>query len=81
MTTQNTIGDLYTRDNIIYISGFDTCLVGVDITHSVALYGYEQMINQLMDEGMSEQEAEEYIDYNITGAYLGDGMPQIVSEL
>lgn len=41
----------------------------------MVLYNTDIVIEVLVDQGMSDQEAWEYFDYNIIGAYMGDGTP------
>ena len=43
---------------------------------SVLLYDTDTMIEKMMSQdGMSYQEAIEYFDYNIKGAWMGEGTP------
>lgn len=41
----------------------------------VALYDLSICVRVLMSWGMDEEEAEEYIGYNVTGAYVGPSTP------
>ena len=45
----------------------------------VLVYSADSMINQLMvNDGMSDEEAEEYFCFNIEGAYIGIDTPVLV---
>lgn len=45
----------------------------------VLVYDAEQIRENLMrDDGMSFDEAREFIEFNIEGAYVGDGTPVLV---
>jgi len=42
-----------------------------------AVYDGEKIVQHFMDGGMTMEEAREWIDYNIEGAYMGDATPII----
>ena len=45
------------------------------------VYDYDKMVKVLVTrDDMSYEEAEEYIDYNIVGAWIGDTTPIIVTK-
>ena len=64
--------------------GFDSAVIGVgerNNTDSMIVYDYNKMVNVLMTrDGMTYKEAEEYIDFNIVGAWIGDTTPIIVNK-
>lgn len=66
------------------IDGHDNAIIGPafiwrDQTHvSVLVYNAETIRNNLMGAGMSAEEAREYIEYNIEGAYVGQHTPVLV---
>ena len=64
--------------------GFDSAVIGVgerNNTDSMIVYDYSKMVNVLMTrDGMAHEEAEEYIDFNIVGAWIGDTTPIIVNK-
>jgi hypothetical protein len=48
----------------------------------VAVYSYEKCIEVLVEQsGLSEEEAEEYMEYNVVGAYVGDQTPIFMIEV
>ena len=58
--------------------GFDDAIVG--ICHSfgkepVVCYNQKRVLDNLISQGMTEEEAQEYFDYNIIGAYVGERTP------
>lgn len=58
--------------------GFDDALIGVidgACRPTVACYDYQKCIEILMERGMDETEASEYMDFNVTGAYVGPLTP------
>jgi len=55
--------------------GFDDCVIGMTHDGCIAYDAYK-MIQQLMDKnGMTHEDAVDYFDFNIAGAYLGDSTP------
>ena len=44
----------------------------------VAVYDENQVIQDLMDQGMDEDEAMDYLEFNITGGWLGEGTPGLL---
>lgn len=60
------------------MDGFDDCIVGVvaRITQpTIICYDRGLVIAKLMSWGMTEEEAEEYHEYNQAGAWVGEGTP------
>ena len=67
--------------------GFDDCVIGTSYiwrdqtTVEVLVYCGEQMIDILMGrDGMEEEEAHEFLEFNVIGAYIGIDTPVIVFE-
>ena len=64
--------------------GFDSAIIGVgerNNTDSMIVYDYDKMVKVLVTrDDMSYEEAEEYIDFNIVGAWIGDTTPIIVNK-
>ena len=63
---------------------FDNAIIGVgerNNTDSMIVYDYDKMVKVLVTrDDMSYEEAEEYIDFNIVGAWIGDTTPIIVTK-
>jgi len=72
---------------MLKIDGFDKALMGVaevwvptGVGMSLvekAVYDGERMVRVLMRKGMTEEDAREYISFNVEGAYLGPETPII----
>tara|TARA_R100000388_G_scaffold2961_1_gene3784 strand:- start:673 stop:912 length:240 start_codon:yes stop_codon:yes gene_type:complete len=64
--------------------GFDSAIIGVgerNNTDSMIVYDYDKMINILVTrDSMTHEEAEEYLDFNVIGAWIGDTTPIIVNK-
>ena len=61
--------------SLLKIDCFDDCCVGVVERfgcEQFLIYDKEKVINQLMSDGMTHEEAIEYFDYNMIGSYVGE---------
>ena len=62
--------------------GFDSAIIGVGgrcNTDPMIVYDYDKMGDVLvMRDGMAQEEAEEYLDYNVVCAWIGDTTPIIL---
>lgn len=60
--------------------GFDEALIGIGrrtSQPSLAVYSVEKCI-KILCRDMTEEEAEEYFDFNVCGAWLGENTPLFV---
>ena len=65
--------------DILKIDGFDKAIIGVQEGIQPRLvYDLWKIVDTLKKEDMSEEDALDYIAYNITGAYVGESTPVIV---
>lgn len=62
------------NEEAILWDGLDECIIGVS-TDGKAVYDIQKMIAHFQTEGMSREEAEEWVDYNILYAYVGELTP------
>lgn len=66
------------------IIGYDDSVIGPAMIWQnntqveVLVYDAESIRNKLVSEGMSMEEAREYIEFNIEGAYMGPDTPILV---
>jgi hypothetical protein len=54
--------------------GLDDAIIGISIDNR-AVYGLNKMILLFQEQGMSEEEAMEWMDFNIISAYVGEYTP------
>ena len=67
------------EEECLTADGFDSALVGCTYgANVVAVYDVDQMVAVLMEEGLEWDEAVEFLEYNIFGAYVGEKTPQYV---
>ncbi len=65
--------------------GFDDAFIGTTISafdrKQVAVYDYDKCLLILMhDNHMKEEDAIEYFDYNVIGAWVGNGTPIFMNQ-
>ena len=76
------ITEAYPDLDIILADGLAEAFIGVaqQFHQYFAVYSREHVIHLLMDgNAWSEEQAEEFFDFNITGAYVGESTPAFVS--
>ena len=70
-------------DDLMFATNFDNAIIGVSMGISCGtkvVYDAEEMARTLViSEGMTEQEAWEYLEFNTFNAYVGDNTPIFVS--
>ncbi len=67
------------------MDGFDDAIIGYSQRindPTLAVYSWELMVKILMErDGMTDEEAMDYIDFNCLGAWVGERTPIIVLPL
>lgn len=68
--------DLIVFDNPSY----DRAIIGVNEDFSRVIYDFDLMVESLMEEGMDEEDAIEFIEYNTIRAqpYIGENAPIVM---
>ncbi len=62
--------------------GFDEAVIGITFgVNAVAVYSVSKVLDILVDEGMSMEDAIEHFEYNIAGGYVGEKTPMWVYDL
>lgn len=64
--------------------GFDEAIIGVGYRcgqPDIIVYDAEKCVKILMDQGMTEEEAIDYFDFNVVGAWVGEETPIFVREM
>ena len=65
-------------EDILYADGFEDAVIGIGqrFNYEVAIYSSEKCIDILMErDGMTRDEAVEYMDFNVLGSYMGEHTP------
>ena len=72
----------YPEQEFLVADGFDEAIIGVEVTSGRVIYDCGIMVEILTrDEEMTEEDAIEYIDYNVVNAYVGDNTPIFINVL
>lgn len=69
------------EESLLFLDGCDAAPLGTAhrcATAPVAVYDYAQLVAVFVGQGMTVEEAEEWIAYNITGAYVGPTTPWVL---
>ena len=72
-------------EDMVLIDGYKDAIIGMAEVWNVdgsktfrAVYSGERIVEILMGEGFTWEEAVEHIDFNIEGAYVGPNTPVVV---
>ena len=63
-------------------SEYDPCLVGIGYRFKdgpLAVYDIERVLTVLGQDGMTDEEAVEFYEFNVLGAWMGDGTPIFIT--
>jgi len=69
------------KDEALTIDGCDDAIIGIARRcgqMTLVVYDYDKLIRCFIEQDMSELEAVEWVDYNIAGAWVGEGTPLIL---
>ena len=65
---------------VIFYDGLDDALVGLAerFNDIIAIYDRDKVIEILMRDGATREEAEEHFGFNVLGSYVGKGTPAFI---
>lgn len=70
---------------VVFMDGFDDAIVGLvsrfGLESPVVLYARKKMVEILVAQGSSEDDADEYISFNIESAWVGEQTPAFLLPL
>lgn len=65
-------------EDIVFITGYDAALIGIS-EKGQAVYSHDLLIEEVMSKNsIDRMDAIDYIDFNISSAYVGEYTPIIV---
>jgi len=70
-------------EGALLLEEFEDALVGYgfQFSYPIAVYSRKRCIEILMDDGIMEyEEATEYFDFNVAGAYVGESTPVFLDD-
>jgi hypothetical protein len=63
----------------LFMDGYDDCIAGMvrrfGMDIPIVCYDYKKVIDKLMGDGMTHEEAVEFFEFNQIGAWVGEGTP------
>jgi len=71
-------------ETMLFADGFDDAIVGVGNVFGgklCAIYDTDLIVKQCMKDGMEYDEALEFFDFNIAGAYVGEQTPIFIHKI
>ena len=66
---------------MIYVDGYDSAILGMDTEYKRVIYSKSKMIDILIEKGMDDVDAVEWLEYNVWSAYVGEETPIFLHEL
>jgi hypothetical protein len=69
-------------ETILLADGLENAFMGIgrQFTHPIAIYSYKKTLKCLKGMGMTTEDAEEYFQFNIAGAFVGDQTPVFLQD-
>lgn len=66
---------------MIFVDGYDSAILGMDTEYKRVIYSKSKMIDVLVQDGLTEFDAVEWLEYNVWDAYVGEATPIFLHEL
>ena len=76
------IRELY--PSLLLMDGYDDCICGICMRFGqppIIAYDQDKVIEKLVKEGMTHEEAVEYFEFNQIGAWMGELTPCFIEKL
>jgi len=71
-------------EEVVVMDGYDDCVIGVLErfgTEPIVLYDKDRVIDKLVDDGCTYEEALEFYEFNQLGSWVGDRTPGFLVKL
>lgn len=78
MNTLEQIIERFSDEEFLKADGLDEAVVGVVPKTMQLVYDINKVIQILVHDGMDEDDAVEYFEFNIEGAYVGEKTPVFI---
>ena len=68
--------------DFLFADGFDSAIIGcaIGFDSGRVVYDSQQMVHILTKDGLSEEEAWEFLEFNTFGAYVGEQTPIYINK-
>lgn len=70
----NSIIENYPEESFLIADGFDNAVIGVDQQSMRLIYSVSKCI-EILTEDMSQEDAIEHFEFNVSGSYVGEKTP------
>jgi hypothetical protein len=67
--------EYFPEEDLLKADGFDDAIIGLDNSNMRLIYSKSICIEILMSDGMKEEDALEYFEFNVSSAWVGDMTP------
>jgi len=81
MTKRDQLLAFVPDDTLLFADGFDDAIIGLDTLSLKVVYSKQQMIEILINEDMTPEDAIEFLEYNTWNAYVGEQTPIYVDQI
>ena len=68
-------------ESLLFADGFDDAIIGLDTLSLKVVYSKQLMIDILVNEDMTPEDAIEYLEYNTWNTYVGDQTPIYIDQI
>jgi hypothetical protein len=65
----------FPEETFLKADGFDEAVIGLEEPSLRLIYSVKKIVDILIGEGMTEEDALEHFYYNVSGGYVGDQTP------
>ena len=81
MTKRDQLLAFVPDDTLLFADGFDDAIIGLDTLSLKVVYSKQQMIEILVNEDMTPEDAIEFLEYNTWNTYVGEQTPIYVDQI
>ena len=74
-----TIIENYNDEELLIADGFNEAVIGIDPNSNRIIYSISKCIEILVKD-MNDEDAREYFNYNVLGAYVGEKTPMFCDD-
>jgi len=74
-----------TDDELLLADGLEQAFIGLvmrfNVLDPIACYDYDKVIASYIEDGMTEEEAVEFFEFNVIGAWAGERTPCFIRQM
>jgi len=72
------LAELHSDEDLLFMDGYDDAIIGIEEMSNKVVYSVPKIIEILMKQGATRENAIEFYEYNQLGAYVGERTPIFV---